>query len=121
MSNRSQVESAVSQFFEAMISNDASKLPLSEHVEYLGVLTPEPIRGETDVRAHVQETAPFMQSITQGKIVIEGDSCAVVSAFEAVNGVHIEGAYFLEVTDGNISLIRSVFDSRPLFSGGKSE
>jgi len=104
-----------------MNSDDASKLPLSEHVEYVGILTPEPIRGEVDVRAHIQETAPFMLNITRGEIVIDGDSCAVLSDFEAVNGVQTEGAYFLEVTDGNISRIRAVFDSRPLFSGRKGD
>ncbi len=103
-----------------MNSDDASALVLSEDVEFYGTLSPEPVRGESAVRDHIQQVAPFLVSVTNRKMIIEGDSGAVLTSFEAVNGVHVEGTYFLTVEDGKICEIRSVFDSRPLFSGSSA-
>lgn len=117
MSNRSQVETAIRLFFDAINSNDASVLPLSENVEYRGILTPDPKRGEAEVRDHIEQVAPFVLNLSQKQTVIENDSVAVLVSFEGVNGVSLEGAYFLQVENGEISQITAVFDSRPLFTG----
>lgn len=117
MSSRSQVESAILQFFEALNSDDASGLPLAEDIKYFGVLSSEPIRGETEVREHIQQVAPFMENETIKQLIIEGDSGAARTEFKGVNGVHVDGTYFLKVEDGKISEIRAVLDTRPLFAG----
>lgn len=101
-----------------MNSDDASGLPLSGDVEYEGVLNPEPIRGEAEVRDHIQQIAPFMD-VSQKMVLIDGDSAAILADFESVNGIHSKGAFFLEVTSGKISRIRTVLDTRPLFAGSK--
>ena len=119
MSNRAQVESAILQLFEALNSDDASELPLAEDAKFYGMLSPEPICGESEVRDHIQQVAPFMLNETILQMIIEGDSCAVRAKFEGVNGINVDGTYFLKVENGKISEIRSVFDTRPLFSGRK--
>ena len=120
MSDRPQIETTVLQFFEALNTDDISEVALSEHVEYTGMLTPEPIRGETDVREHLQQIAPFMLNVSHGEMIIEDSRCAVLSEFDGVNNVHTEGAFFLEMEAGKFSKITAVFDTRPLMSGGGS-
>lgn len=117
MSNRLQVETTILRFFESMNSDDVSGLPLADQVELHGPLTPEPVRGEAEVRNHLQQIAPFMLNVNTGKMIIEGNSAAVLAEFEGVNGIRLEGAYFLQVEDGKISDVKTIFDSRPLFAG----
>jgi hypothetical protein len=117
MSNRASVETAIGLFFEAINSNDASVLPLSENVEYRGILTPDPKRGEAEVREHIEQVAPFVLNLSRYQTVIENNSAAVLVDFEGVNGVRVEGAYFLQLENGEFSQITAVFDSRPLFAG----
>ena len=100
-----------------MNSDDVSGLPLADQVELHGPLTPEPVRGEAEVRNHLQQIATFMLNVITGKMIIEGNSAAVLAEFEGVNGIRIEGAYFLQVEDGKISDVKTIFDSRPLFAG----
>ena len=95
MSNRSQAETTTRLFFEAINSNDANVLPLAENVEYRGILTPDPKRGVAEVRDHIEQVAPFVSNLSQRQTVIENDSVAVLVNFEGVNGVRMEGAYFL--------------------------
>jgi len=120
LSDRSQIETTVLQFFEALNTDDASGVALSEYVEYTGMLTPEPVRGEIDVREHLHQIAPFMRNVSHGKMIIEDGRCAVLSEFDGVNNVHTKGAFFLEMEEGRISKMTAVFDTRPLMSGGGS-
>lgn len=117
--SRAQVESAILQLFEALNSDDVSDLPLAENIKFFAMLTSESISGEPAVRDHLQQLAPFMLNVENRQMVIDDDSGAVLTKFEGVNGVHIDGAYFLKLEEGKISEIRPVFDTRPLFSGSK--
>jgi len=117
LSNRLQVETTVLRFIELINSDDVSGLPLAEQVELHGPLTPEPVRGQAEVRDHLQQIAPFILNANTRKVIIEGNSAAVLADIESVNGVHLEEAFFLEVEDGKIREVRTVFDSRPLFAG----
>jgi len=119
VNNRSQVESAILHFFDALNSDNISGLPLAQNVEYYGILVTEPVRGESEVRDHLQQIAPFILNVSNRKMIIDKDSGAVLTKVEGVNGVHVDGAYFLKVEDGKISEIRAIFDSRPLFAGSK--
>ncbi len=117
MTSRAEVEAVVLKFVEALNIDDASVVPLSKHVEYHGMFSPIPVSGEADVREYIDQIAPFMVNETYGKMIIEGDSVAVMTSFDAVNGVHNEGAFFFEVEDGKIKSIRAVFDTRRFFAG----
>jgi len=117
LTDRAKVEAIILKFVEALNIDDASIVPLAEDVEYYGLFSPEPVRGEADVRDYIQQVAPFMLNETYGKMVIEGGSVAVRTAFDSVNGIHSEGAYFFEVEGDRIREIRSVFDTRPVFEG----
>ncbi len=117
MSSRAEVESIVLKFVEALNIDDASVVPLTEHVEYHGMFSPIPIRGEADVRDYIEQIAPFMLNEKYGKMIIEGTSVAVQAEFDSVNGIHNEGAFFFEVDGDRISAIRAVFDTRRMFKG----
>ena len=117
MSSRAGVESVVLKFFEALNIDDASAVPLSEHVEYHGMFSPIPISGKSDVRDYIDQIAPFMLNEKYGKMIIEGGSVAVVTSFDSVNGIHNEGAFFFEVEGDKIKSIRAVFDTRRMFAG----
>ena len=120
MSDRSQTESIIGQFYEAMNSDDTSRLPLAENAEYSGILTPEPVRGEAEVRQYLQETAPFILNIRSIRMIIENGAVASLTEFDGVNGVHTEGTFVFDVENGKISRIRGIFDTRAFFapSGG---
>jgi hypothetical protein len=117
MPSREQVESVVLKFVEALNIDDASIVPLTEHVEYHGMFSPIPICGESDVREYIDQIAPFMLNETYGKMIIEGGSVAVMTSFDSVNGIHNEGAFFFEVEGDKIKAIRAVFDTRRMFAG----
>ena len=119
MTSRAEVEAVVLKFVEALNIDDASIVPLSEHVEYHGMFSPIPISGQSDVRDYIDQIAPFMLNETYGKMIIEGGSVAVMTSFDSVNGIHNEGAFFFEVEGGRISAIRAVFDTRRMFEGTK--
>jgi len=119
MEDRAQVEAVILKFFEALNIDDASGVPLAEDAEYHGMLSPEPIRGEIDVRDHIQQIAPFLLNEKYSKLIVEGGSAAVMAAIDSVNGIHSEGAYFFEVEHGQIKRIRAMFDTRRIFEGKK--
>ena len=120
MSDRLQTESIIGQFYEAMNSDDISCLPLAEDAEYTGILTPEPVRGEAEVRQYLQETAPFILNIRSTRMIIENGAVASLTEFDGVNGVHIEGTYIFDVENGKISRIKGIFDTRAFFAGTRS-
>jgi hypothetical protein len=117
LTSRAEVEAVISKFIEALNIDDAGSVPLAEDVEYYGMFSPDPITGESDVRDHIEQIAPFMLNEAFGKMIIEGGSAAVRTAFDSVNGIHSEGAYFFEVEGDRIREIRALFDTRPLFDG----
>jgi hypothetical protein len=120
LSDRLQVASIVSQFYEAMNSDDISRLPLAESAEYSGVLTPDPVRGEAEVRQHLQETAPFISNIRSTRMIIEDGAVASLTELDVVNGIHVEGAYVFDIENGKIRCIRGIFDTRAFFTGSSS-
>ncbi len=119
MEDRSQVEAAISKFFEALNIDDVSGVPLAKDVKYYGMFSPTPTCGESDVRDYIQQIAPFMENEKYGKKIIEGGSVAVMAEFDSVNGLHNEGAFFFEVQDGQLTEVRVIFDTRRMFEGKK--
>lgn len=119
MEDRSQVKAVISKFFEALNIDDASGVPLAENVEYYGMFSPTPMRGETEVRDYIQQIAPFMENEKYGRLIIEGGSAAVMAEFDSVNGLHNQGAFFFEVRDGQLAEVRVIFDTRRMFEGKK--
>lgn len=117
MEDRSQVEAAISKFFEALNIDDASGVPLAKDVKYYGMFSPTPTIGEAEVREYIQQIAPFMENEKYGKIIIEDGSVAVMAEFDSVNGLHNEGAFFFEVQDGQLTDVRVIFDTRRMFEG----
>jgi len=120
LSDRSQIASIIDQFYEAMNSDDISRLPLAKDAEYSGVLTPDPVRGEAEVRQHLQETAPFIQNIHSTRMIIEDGAVASLTELDIVNGIHVEGTYVFDIENGKIRRIRGVFDTRAFFTGSGS-
>ena len=119
MQDRSQIEAAISKFFEALNIDDASGVPLAKDVKYYGMFSPTATCGEADVRDHIQQIAPFMENEKYGKIIIQDGSVAVMAEFDSVNGLHNEGAFFFEVRDGQLTEVRVIFDTRRMFEGKK--
>ena len=117
MTSRAEVEAVILKFVEALNVDDADKVPLTEDVVYHSLFSKVPIRGEDDVRDHIEQIAPFMLNETFGKMIIEGQSVAVRTSFDSVNGVHSEGVYFFEVEGDRISEVRAFFDTRPMYEG----
>ena len=117
MSERSEVEQAVRQYFEGINTRDASIIPLANDVEMAGPMMPESINGVEEVRGYINETAPFMARMDLKSIVIEGGNAAVTLEFEGLNGVVIEGAEFYRVRNGLIHHLQVFFDTRLLFKG----
>jgi hypothetical protein len=117
MTNRSEIKSLVDQYFSALLTDDVSNLPLTDDVEMKGTMQSEPVRGEADVRSHLEQVAPFMQNERYSRLIIEGDSAAALNEFDGVNGVKGKGTIYFDMKDGKIHRIESVLDTRPFFAG----
>jgi hypothetical protein len=118
MSNKATIESVLAKFFQAVKDCDMDQLPVASQVSYSGTMLREPARGAGAVKFYMSETAPFVKSFSIEETVIGSDSAAVMVRYEAVNGVVFEGCYFMDIEDGLITRIRTVFDSLPLMKGG---
>ena len=88
LSNRAEVEAIVLKFVEALNIDDASVVPLAKDVEYYGMFSQIPTCGESDVREYIDQIAPFMVNEEYGKMIIEGDSVAVVESVKAASDVY---------------------------------
>lgn len=117
MSERFEIEQAIHLFVDAVNSNDASKIPLTEDVTMSGPMMAEPTLGEAAVRQYINETSPFIAHMDILEILIDGDCAAIVMKFTGINGVVIEGAEFFRFRNGKIALDKIFFDSRRLFKG----
>lgn len=117
MDQRSEIERAISLFIEAINSNDASRIPLTDDVVMSGPMMPEPTIGQAEVRQYIDETSPFIAHMELKTTLIDDDRAAIIMEFTGLNGVVIEGARFLRFRDGKISSDQNFFDSRPLFKG----
>ena len=117
MTDRSETKLLVDQFYLALLNDDVSKLPLADDVELKGSMQTEPIRGEADVREHLEQVAPFLLDEHYSRLIIEGDSAAALTEFVAVNGVKGKGTHYFDMKDGKIHRIESVLDTRPFFAG----
>ena len=121
MSDKATVGRLLDQFFQAIENRDMSQLPLAERATYTGTMLPESVAGSDAIREYMSTTAPFIKSFNIEDTVIESNAAAVLVHYEAINGVHFEGCYFMDVEKGQIARIRTVFDSRPLMQGGPGE
>jgi hypothetical protein len=117
---RENVARVIGKFFHALDIDDASGIPLNENVLYYGMFSPEPIRGEAEVRDYIQQIAPFMLNEKHGDMIIEDGRVAVTGEFDFVNGLHNEGAFFFNVKEGEICEVRVIFDTRKMFEGKKN-
>lgn len=97
-----------------------SQLPLSDQASYSGTMLPEGAAGAEAVRTYLSETAPFIKSIHIEDTVIDIGSAAVLVEYEAINGVHFAGCYFIDFEEDQIARIRTVFDSRPMMTGERT-
>ena len=118
MNDKAAIEAILDQFFQAIGKRDMDRLPLADEVTYSGTMLPEPAEGANAVRQYLSTTAPFIRSFDVEDKVIESGAAAVLVRYEAINGVRFEGCYFMDIEDGRIARIRTVFDSRPLMQGG---
>ena len=81
------MQHAVARLIEALDSDDADIIPLAANVVHSSPLLPDPIEGESAVRAHIAAIAPFVSRVELKRALYDGDSAALVIEFESVNGV----------------------------------
>jgi hypothetical protein len=117
MSDNTTIQPLIDQFLQALNGNDVRGLPLTDQVEYLGMMLPEPVRGREAVISHLNEIAPFIESVSAGELVAGSNSAALVAQFEGINGVRFSGSYFFRFEDDRMSRIQAIFDTRPLLKG----
>jgi len=119
MSDSQHIESIIRDFFTATTAGGKTELALAPQVEMHGPMLPEPLHGEVAVREHLEQLAPFIKHTEVLEIVIDRNSAAARTLTHSINGVELEGAYFFRTYQGQISRIRSLFDTRVLLAGGR--
>jgi hypothetical protein len=119
MTTTHDMQRAVARLIEAINSDDARIIPLADDVAYSSPLLPEPIEGESAVRAHLASISPFIARVELKRALFDGDSAALVMEFEAVNGVVLEGVEILRIGGGRIRDFRVYFDTGPLLRGNR--
>lgn len=94
------------------------QLPLGDEANYSGTMLTEAAEGADAVRSYMSETAPFITSFHVEDAVIDNNSADVLVKYQGINGVQFEGTYSMDFENDQIVRIRTVFDSRPLMTGG---
>jgi hypothetical protein len=119
MSDSEHIEGTIRDFFAATSTDEVAALSLADQVEMHGPMLPEPLHGEVAVREHLHQLAPFIKHTEVLELVIDRNSAAARTLTHSINGVELEGAYFFRIYQGQISRIRSLFDTRVLLAGGR--
>lgn len=120
MSDSQHIERIVREYFTAVTAGSDQPLQLADNVEVTGPLLPEPMHGAEAVSEYLQQIAPFISRTEVLEIIIDRNSAAVRVLFHSINGVEVEGAFFFRVFQGQISRVRSLFDTHQLLQGSSS-
>ena len=118
MDDRNSVRQAIERYVAGINANDVAGIPLTEDVEFHGAMLAEPKIGESAVREHLAQIAPFI-TMTLRELLIDGDRAATVVEIAAVNGVTVLGAGFFTVRDGRICRDQGFTDTHRLFAGSR--
>lgn len=118
MHEQTATRRALEQYTTAYDRADPGLAPLAPDVSYSGPMVPETLHGESAVRGHISDIAPFMQHMALRRIVIDGAEAAAVFEVTGINGVVIQGAEFFRCENGLIRSIEVYFDTARLRGGG---
>jgi predicted secreted protein len=80
-------------------------------------MLPEPMHGAEAATEYLLQIAPFIAHTEILEIIIDRNSAAVRVLIHSINGVEVEGAFFFRIYQGQISRVRSLFDTRTLLAG----
>ncbi|HKX57406.1 MAG TPA: nuclear transport factor 2 family protein, partial [Xanthomonadales bacterium] len=120
MSDSQHIERIIREYFAAMTAGPEQTLQLTDQIEVSGSMLPEPLHGIAAVREHLQQIAPFISRTEVLEIVIDRNSAAVRVLIHSLNGVEVESAFFFRIHHGQISRVRSLFDTRTLMQGSNN-
>ena len=119
MSDSEHIEKIVRDYFTAIAAGSEQPLELSAGIEVNGPLIAEPLHGYEAVTEYLSQISPFIERTEVLEIIIDRNSAAARALIHSINGVQIEGAFFFRVYQGQISRVRSLFDTRKLLAGGQ--
>jgi predicted secreted protein len=118
MSDSQHIEKIIRDYFDAVSAGSGKKLELADNIEVTGPMIPEPMHGAEAAGEYLQQIAPFIRQTEVLEIVIDRNSAAVRALIHSITGVEVEGAFFFRIYQGQISRVRSLFDTRALLAGG---
>lgn len=118
MSDSQHIESIIRDYLDAITAEPKQPLELADTIEVTGPMLPEPLHGTDAVAEYLQQIAPFIARTEVLEIVIDRNSAAARILIHGIKGVEIEGAFFFRIYQGQISRVRSLFDTRALMAGG---
>ena len=118
MSDSQHIEEIIREYFAAITAGSDKKLELADSIEVSAPMLPEPLHGTEAVSEYLQQIAPFIRQTEVLEVVIDRNSAAVRVLIHSINGVEVEGAFFFRIFQGQISRVRSLFDTRALMAGG---
>lgn len=116
MTTDPQTGRAIEAYFLGLETSDASLIPLHADVVFRGPMVPDGIRGESDVKAFLQDIAAGLETITAERIFVDGEHSCAPFAFTIKDGPSISGVDCFRVLDGLIVEIQPYFDPRPLLA-----
>ncbi len=120
MSDSQHIERIIRDYFAAIKTGNVRQLELASNIEVTGPMLPEPLHGADAACEYLLEISPFISETEVLEIVIDRNSAATRVLIHSINGVEIEGAFFFRVYQGQISRVRSLFDTHALMAGGAS-
>lgn len=118
MSDSQHIEKIIRDYFAALTTGADQPLELADGIEVTGPMLPEPMHGADAVNEYLQQIAPFIQQTEVLEIIIDRNSAAARVLIHSINGVELEGAFFFRIYQGQISRVRSLFDTQKLMAGG---
>lgn len=116
MTDKESIRQLIENYIESINTEDVDSIPLAADVEFQGSMMPEPLVGETAVREHLRQVAPFF-NMQLKQLIVEDSRAAAWVSIRGVTGQQVQGAAFFQVRDGVITHDRAFFDTHGLFTG----
>jgi hypothetical protein len=108
--SRTAVEQAIAAYFAALMSHDASAVPLADDVVFHSPTVH--FEGKAAVQAHLQRLNWLRLRVLQH--IIDGDHCASEFEYDRPEGVTIYAFDHFSFENGQLKSIRPYFDASAL-------
>jgi len=114
---RAEIERCLDRYVDGLASGDMSQVAIDDEISFRGPHAGE-VSGEAAVRALLNDAARAFKDLTlhRGDRIIDGDQAVEIFDVELADGTLVSFADHFEFSDGKITRLHAIFDTRPIVS-----